>query len=214
MLGRPKVLDTVKQASICALLNAGCSRRQAAKYVGCAPSTIGYLAANDPHFAAQVRQAEMQKEVRPLRNLMQASGKHWRAAAWLLERQFPNLYARRQPDLMTRHEFREAISSLTNALIDAVPVAADRRAVRNRIGQVLDGLDAGEERPHDSDEEHTRLAQPARRSRQSQRRRKPKAGSGGKQKSCKQADSRDTGKPRRLRSARRTARRSASTAVQ
>lgn len=214
MLGRPKVLDTVKQASICALLNAGCSRRQAAKYVGCAPSTIGYLAANNPHFAKQIRQAEMQKEVRPLHNLMQASGKHWRAAAWLLERQFPNLYARRQPDLMTRHEFREAISSLTNALIDAVPVAADRRAVRHRIGQVLDGLDAGAEPSQDSDEEHARLAPPTRRPRRSQRRRQPKADSRRNGQLHKQADSRGTGKPRRSRSARRTARRTASTAVQ
>ena len=142
MPGPPRILDEVKRSNICALLAAGCSRRKAAEYVGCAPSTIGYLAARDRYFAKQMRQAEMQKEVRPLTNLMQASGKHWRAAAWLLERQFPNRYARRQPDLMTRQEFHDAISSVTNILIDTVSSQRDRLAMRHRIDQVLNVLDA------------------------------------------------------------------------
>ena len=155
MPGRPRILDEVKRASICALLAAGCSRRKAAQYVGCAPSTIGYLASRDRYFAKQMRQAEMQKEIRPLTNLMQASGKHWRAAAWLLERQFPNRYARRQPDLMTRQEFRDAMSSVVNVMVDTVSSQQDRLAMRHRIDQVLAILDVtarpGFEAPYDQD---------------------------------------------------------------
>ncbi len=142
MPGRPRILDEVKRASICALLAAGCSRRKAAEYIGCEPSTIGYLAARDRYFAKQIRQAEMQKEVRPLTNLMQASGRHWRAAAWLLDRQFPDRYARRQPDLMTRKEFRDAISSVVNIMIDTVSSERDRQAMHRRVNQVLNVLDA------------------------------------------------------------------------
>ena len=59
----------------------------------------------------------------------------------VLERQFSDRYARRQTDLMTRKEFREAISSVANILIDTVSSQQDRRAMHRRIGQVLNVLD-------------------------------------------------------------------------
>jgi len=139
-LGRPNVLDDVKQASIVALLSAGCSRRQAAQYVGCAPSTIGYLAGRDRQFAKRLRQAELQTEVRPLTNLMEASGRHWRAAAWLLERQFPQRYGRRQPDLMTRGEFRDALGMLSETLSEMLPTAQQRLMLRYRLQEVSNAM--------------------------------------------------------------------------
>ncbi len=53
-LGRPPVLDETKRKTIIALLANGSSRRMAAGYVGCAPSTITRTAARDPEFAAQL----------------------------------------------------------------------------------------------------------------------------------------------------------------
>ena len=46
--GRPAVLDPTKRQRIAALLAVGCSRRVAARYVGCSPSTITRTAARDP----------------------------------------------------------------------------------------------------------------------------------------------------------------------
>ncbi|MEX0937206.1 MAG: hypothetical protein WDZ59_05045 [Pirellulales bacterium] len=102
--GRPEVLDQAKRGTVCALVAIGCSRSQAAEYVGCSPSTITRLAQRNEPFAEQLRQAEMQREVTPLKNVVAASGRSWRAGAWLLERMYPDRYGRRQPDAVSRGE--------------------------------------------------------------------------------------------------------------
>lgn len=102
--GRPPALDETKQATVCALIAVGCSRRQAAEYVGCSPATIANLAKRDAPFAEQLRQALLQREVTPLKNVVAASGRSWRAGAWLLERRYPERYGRRQPGMVSRGE--------------------------------------------------------------------------------------------------------------
>ena len=85
------VLDEHKRWKIIALLANGSSRRMAARYVGCAASTITRTAARDPSFAEQVAQAEARTEMDALRAIRIAAQnkRHWRAAAWLLERRNP-----------------------------------------------------------------------------------------------------------------------------
>ena len=53
------VLDEKKRAKIIALVANGSSRRMAARYVACAPSTITRTAMRDPDFAAQLAAARM-----------------------------------------------------------------------------------------------------------------------------------------------------------
>ena len=86
--GRPAVLDETKRRMIIALLMNGSSRRMAAGFVGCAPSTITRTAARDPEFAAQLARAEGNAETEALSLIRKAAHKerYWQAAAWLLER--------------------------------------------------------------------------------------------------------------------------------
>ena len=90
--GRPPILDELKRREILAILTVGCRRRTAAKYVGCTVQTISNTAARDPDFAKQVRQAEQQAEIGALKEIREAGKepRHWRAAAWLLERRNPD----------------------------------------------------------------------------------------------------------------------------
>ena len=87
-LGRPPVLDEIKQREILAILSVGCSRRTAAKYVGCAPSTIQNTAERDEKFAEKLDRGENQAVVTHMTNINKAAKKaqYWRAAAWALER--------------------------------------------------------------------------------------------------------------------------------
>ena len=74
------MLDLAKRQKIIALLSNGSSRRMAAKYVGCSPSTIARTAAADPIFADQLAAAESSSEVDALRALRAAYRKdrYWR----------------------------------------------------------------------------------------------------------------------------------------
>src|SRR6476646_8849748 len=91
--GRPRVLDDAKRREICALIAGGCSLRDAASYVNCSVCTIRREAERNPDFLQQIRHSEKHARLSPLRAMQQAMGTHWRAAAWFLERAFPDRFA-------------------------------------------------------------------------------------------------------------------------
>jgi hypothetical protein len=111
---RKCLLSREKRRMIVAMLSNGSSRRMAARYIGCAPSTITRLAARDPQFARQLDQAEQGAEIQALRCLRNAAAdpRYWRAAAWLLERKNPDDFARRLPESLTGPEIFTTLTHL------------------------------------------------------------------------------------------------------
>ncbi|TWT65904.1 hypothetical protein Pla123a_48150 [Posidoniimonas polymericola] len=86
-MARPRVLDEGKQREVCALLTAGMTMGEAAAYVGCCEKTIGREQTRDEGFDERVRRARMAARLGPLQAVRQAAATHWRAAAWLVDRQ-------------------------------------------------------------------------------------------------------------------------------
>lgn len=84
---RPKVLDDVKKREICALVTAGMSLTKVARYVGCHRRTIYNEQQRDPEFAQRMRRAGLAAELNPLETMRRKAATHWRAAAWMIERQ-------------------------------------------------------------------------------------------------------------------------------
>jgi len=119
----PEYPDERKQMAIIALVANGSSRRVAARYIGCAPSTITRTAARDPEFAAALARAEQTAEVRLLRHVQSAAEmpKHWRAAAWLLERRNPEDFAARKPNLVTEQQITEIVVQIVEAMHEDLP---------------------------------------------------------------------------------------------
>ena len=115
-------LDAAKKERICTLISVGISRRQAAAYVGCHHATITRSARRDAEFAAALWEAEAYSEVEPLSRIVNAGKRSWRAAAWLLERKFPERYSKieslrvRQPDsdLIEQRKKEQALDGLSN----------------------------------------------------------------------------------------------------
>ncbi|MCE5301826.1 MAG: hypothetical protein LLF97_01805 [Planctomycetaceae bacterium] len=101
--GRPPVLDDGKRREVLAILSVGCSQAVAAQYVGCAPTTIQNTAERDSKFAVELNRAKCNAELGLVQNIRNAAKKeqYWRAAAWALERNFPEKYARHGPDVIT-----------------------------------------------------------------------------------------------------------------
>lgn len=81
-----KVLDDVKKREICALVTAGMSMVKVARYVGCSPKTITRAQRSDEEFDQRMRRAKLSADLNPLEAMRRASTTHWRAAAWMLER--------------------------------------------------------------------------------------------------------------------------------
>ncbi len=96
--GRKPLLDEAKRRKICEVLAVGGTRTMAAAYVGRSLDTIARAAKRDPAFAKELRRASVECEIRCLRNLSKAAQepKNWRAAAWMLERLWPERYGCRK----------------------------------------------------------------------------------------------------------------------
>ena len=77
------------------MVSVGCSVRRAAKLCGVGESAIREREKNDPNFREQFLNAKQIREITPLRQIKEAGGKSWRAAAWTLERLDPEEYGPR-----------------------------------------------------------------------------------------------------------------------
>jgi hypothetical protein len=137
--GRPPVLDEGKRREILAIVSVGCSRRTAARYVGCAVTTIHNTAERDAEFGRRLRRAEQGAEVGFMRNIQKAAAKeqYWRAAAWALERINPDEFAARRPDALSLDQVTSLVVQLSEILADEVPVARHRKAVLRRVESLI-----------------------------------------------------------------------------
>lgn len=133
--GRRPVLDEMKRREILAILSVGCSRRAAAWYVGCAVSTIQNTAERDAPFADALRHAESQHEITYLKNIQQAARlpQYWRAAAWVLERVFPQRYAPRGADVLGIGQITHLLGQLAEIVVQEVPVPRYRQNILKRL---------------------------------------------------------------------------------
>lgn len=132
-------LDAAKRREICAILSVGGTRAMAATYVGCATATIRATARRIPEFAEQLRKTELGPEITFLKAIQAAAGdvKQWRAAAWALERLFPERYAKRPPESITLEQLTELMKTLAEIIAGEVPVKRYRQRLLARLAELL-----------------------------------------------------------------------------
>lgn len=128
-------LDEIKRREVCAILSVGCSRRVAARYVGCSPSTIMVTATREKEFRRDLDRAEQSAEIEYMQNIRQASKKsqYWRAAAWALERCHPEEYAARGANTVTVEQVRRLFTQFVEIVIEEIPVAVYRKNLLHRL---------------------------------------------------------------------------------
>jgi hypothetical protein len=136
--GRPRTLDETKLGEICALISAGCGLEWAARYVGCAASTIRREARRNRQFRDRLRRASMEAEIAPLRAVRRAAETHWRAGVWYLKQ----LHAQRATTIDVRYlksqklnEFANEVHHMLRSTIGDVDVL---RNVLHRLQALVD----------------------------------------------------------------------------
>jgi hypothetical protein len=121
-MGRPRALDDAKRREVCALVAGGCGLRDAARYVRCSLATIRREARRSPEFQDQLSRAEMFAQLSPLRAMQHACATHWRAAAWFLERAYPERFGRHDPaafgPLQARRLLNEVLDIIGSEIAD------------------------------------------------------------------------------------------------
>ena len=142
------VLDEAKRQRILALVANGSSRNVAARYVGCAASTIIRTAMRDPDFGVELARAEHTAEIALLRAI-QAAGKmpqHSCAAAWLLERRNPEDFAPRPPLLMTEQEMADTLAQFAHIIHKDMSEEDYERALQKIDGVIIEARSAIKQR--------------------------------------------------------------------
>lgn len=143
--GRPlALLDEAKQREVCAILAMGCSRRVAAEYVGCSATTIRRQAQRSAAFRDRLAKAETHQEMAHVKHVAEAAqdAKNWRAAAWLLERRYPERYAAPTARRLAARRVEEALDDVAEILRTVIHDEATRQEVLqglNELGKRLVG---------------------------------------------------------------------------
>ncbi|MCO6045691.1 helix-turn-helix domain-containing protein [Aeoliella sp. ICT_H6.2] len=117
-MARPRVLDDVKKGEITALISAGMSMASIARYVDCDRKTIKRERTVDEDFDLRVRRAEMAVQLKPLQAIQRKADTHWRAAAWLLDRQ-----EKRRLERQARRDAANAADKVTLTRVELVKLA-------------------------------------------------------------------------------------------
>jgi hypothetical protein len=136
-LGRPRALNEVKCREVCALISAGCGIERAARYVGCAANTVRREAQRNPEFNERLRRATLAAELGPLDALRQAANKHWRAAAWLLERTDVQRYGKQNVRFVKPEQLEAFSAKLGRVLLDETKDAKSYRRIMRRLRKFI-----------------------------------------------------------------------------
>ena len=133
--GRRPALDEVKKSIVIRILRKGHSRRRAAEFVGCSPATIRRAALRDAAFSESIAKAESESELLCLNSVKEAGmeKRYWRAAAWVLERRYPEDYAARQPGTVPISQLPELMQEIADLLMDETMDLAVRQRIRRRV---------------------------------------------------------------------------------
>ena len=127
--GRPVVWNAYRRDLLCGLVRMGLTRRKAAKHIGVSQATVYRLLKEDPDFAEQLRQAEVEQEIMPLRYLFDHGRRSWRAAAWVLERTKPNVYGRRAAETVTYGDLYAVVTAILELALKDVDNAKLKQAI-------------------------------------------------------------------------------------
>jgi IS30 family transposase len=135
--GRPRVLNESKVRHILSVVARGCSLEQAARYVGCAASTIRREARRNPKFGDELRRVLVDSELFALATIREAAGRHWRAGRFLLEHSAAQRVREQNRRPLTRKQLRSFAAAIADVVNSEVKDLETRQRLAERFEQVV-----------------------------------------------------------------------------
>lgn len=112
-VGRPRVITDEVQEAILRTIRLGLHPDRAAMAHGISSATMRSFKRRHPEFAKLMKEAEAAAEENYLSRLMLHTDKQWTACAWILERRFPERWAKRdQIEVSTKGEAQQLLDNL------------------------------------------------------------------------------------------------------
>ncbi|MDO4549662.1 MAG: hypothetical protein Q4C96_00245 [Planctomycetia bacterium] len=147
-MSKATVLDWKKQKVILAILSIGCSRRTAARYVGCSPISIQVTANKDPKFKEALAQAENNAEIESMRCIHNAAQqeRYWKAATWMLERLNPEDFGKKMPDSLPPAEIAKIITRLAEIIVEEVKIPSIRKKILQKVETLIKNYTSSDKR--------------------------------------------------------------------
>ena len=118
--GSSRIMTPERRAKLCELLAESHTLEEASEAIGVSIRTVQRERKRDEDFDHEVLLA-LQKTPDPLQLMEQAARKHWRAAAWLLERRNPEEYARKPVNTTSAKKVATALRFVQEMALEAVP---------------------------------------------------------------------------------------------
>ena len=118
--GSSRIMTPERREKLCELLAESHTIEEASEAVGVSIRTVQRERKRDEDFDHEVLLA-LQKTPDPLKLMEQAARTHWRAAAWLLERQNPEEYARKPVNTTSPKKVATALRFVQETALEAVP---------------------------------------------------------------------------------------------
>lgn len=117
-MGRPRgsvtVMTKEMEDAIIKTVKLGLHPDRAADAHGISSSTMRNRKARDPTFATRIKEAESGAERGFLGRIIGHTEKQWTAAAWILERRWPERWAKREPTMT-----ESTAETITAQMLDA-----------------------------------------------------------------------------------------------
>jgi hypothetical protein len=132
------MLNYVKRTQACQLAAAGLDVDDVARMLGCSLRTLRRELLRDDDFRGQFENAERSTVFDPLDQLRRQARRHWRAAAWLLERSDPHQFAPRRAAAIRPAELEAANQRLIEAALEHTLDPHDRTRMYRRLRDVAD----------------------------------------------------------------------------
>lgn len=115
-----RIIDAARKEKFCALIRESHSLEEAADELDVSLRTVQRERQRDEAFDRDIRAAK-QSHPNPLLLMESAARTHWRAAAWLLEREQPERFGRRRANTARKHEVEAALDLVLEAALAATP---------------------------------------------------------------------------------------------
>ena len=144
--GRPQAFgDPAIRAKFLTLLRAGCSRNDAARQCGMTHRTVNQVLDREVDFRTAVDEAESSAKVLAIGCVTTAAQSNPQVALQYLGRKWPNEWAYRKPDVVTRQQFKAMIDQIVAHFLNTAP-AEYHAAMLQGVNDLLMGVVMGGER--------------------------------------------------------------------